>query len=275
MWSSVTPDYFHALRIPLLKGRLFTDRDASAAPPVVIVSKRLAMQLAPNGDLLGQHLNVEGLKSPPTVVGVTGDVHQLGMTSEMTAGIYLPYAQVPAPLMCVAMRTASHPASLAKAAQREVWAVDQDQAVSFIMTMPDLVSESLAPQRVITVLLGVFAGMALLMALVGIYAVVSFSVAQRTHEIGVRMALGARSADVLRLVVGQELVPVAAGLAFGLACSFGLLRFLASLLYGVHPSDPLILTVVSLILTGAALLASYAPARRAAKVDPLMALRYE
>jgi putative ABC transport system permease protein len=275
VWSSVTPGYFHAMRIPLVKGRLFTDRDASGQPPVAIVSQALARQLAPNGDLVDRHINVEGLKPPATVVGVVGDVHQLGMTSEMTSGIYLPFAQVPVPLMCVAIRSANDPASLAKAAQREIWAVDKDQAVSFVMTMPELVSESVAPQRVITLLLGVFAGMALLMALVGIYAVVSFSVAQRTHEIGVRMALGARSGDVLKLVAGQGLVPVAVGLAFGIACSFGLLRFLSSLLYGVRPSDPLTLTVVSLVLAGAALLASYVPARRAAKVDPMVALRYE
>ncbi len=143
------------------------------------------------------------------------------------------------------------------------------------MSMQELVSESLAPQRVITVLLGVFAGMALLMAAVGIYGVISFSAAQRTHEIGVRMALGAGSGDVLRLMVGQGLVPVIAGLALGLAGSFGLMRFLSSLLYGVRPSDPLIFAIVSIVLTGAALAASYIPARRAMKVEPLVALRHE
>jgi putative ABC transport system permease protein len=177
--------------------------------------------------------------------------------------------------MCFAIKAATDPASLVKAVQREIWTVDKDQAVSFTMSMPELVSESVAPQRVVAVLLGLFAGLALLMAVVGIYAVVSFSVAQRTHEIGVRMALGARSGDVLGLVVRQGLAPVAAGLAVGIACSFALLRFLSSVIYGVRPSDPLILAVVSLILTAAAMLASYAPARRASRVDPMVALHYD
>ncbi len=275
VWSSVTPDYFRALGIPLAEGRSFTDRDASGAVPVAILSKTLARQLAPNEDLIGKSVKVDGLKSPVEIVGVAGDIHQLGMTSDLISEIYLPFSQVPAPLICFAIRTLGDPTRLAPAVQREIWAVDKDQAISFIIGMRQLASESLAPQRVTTILLGVFGGMALLMAVVGIYGVISFSAAQRMHEMGVRMALGAGSKDVLRLMVGQGLVPVTAGLACGLAGSFGLMRFLASLLYGVRPSDPLIFLSVSIGLAGAALLASYIPARRAMKVDPMVALRYE
>ncbi|MGA8028869.1 MAG: ABC transporter permease [Bryobacteraceae bacterium] len=275
VWSSVTPGYFSTLTIPLAAGRLFTGHDSGGGAPVAIISKTLSRQLAPNGDAVGKRIKVEGLKSPVEVVGVVGDVHQLGMTSEITSEIYLPFAQVPEPLICVAMRTAGDPASLIRAAQREVWAVDKDQAVSFAMSMEQLTSESLAPQRATTVLLGVFAGMALLMAVVGIYGVVSFSAAQRTHEIGVRLALGAQSGDVARLVLGKGLVPVIVGLALGLAGSFGLMRSLSSILYGVSPSDPVIFAIVPIVLIGAALIATYIPARRVMRVDPMEALRYE
>lgn len=275
VWSSVSPGYFRALRVSLVKGRLFSNADASGTTPVAIVSQSLARQLAPEGALLDKRINVDGLKYPVTVVGVVADIHQLGMTSEMTSEIYLPYSQVPVPIICLAIQTANDPASLAAAAQHEIWSEDKDQAVSFVMSMQQLVSESLVPQRVLTWVLSVFAGMAFLMSAVGIYAVISFSVAQRTHEIGLRVALGAHPRDVLKLVVGQGLVPVTIGLAFGLAVSFGLLRLLSSLLYGVRPSDPLILTAVSVALLGSALLASYVPARRATRVDPTIALRYE
>src|SRR5207249_2745970 len=150
--------------------------------------------------------------------------------------IYLPFSEFPAPIICFAIRTTGDPASLAKAAERAIWAVDKDQAVGFVMTMSQLASESLAPQRVITILLGGFAGMALLMAAVGLYGVIAYSASQRTHEIGVRMALGARSADVLSLILREGIILVLAGMAIGLAGSFGLMRFISSLLYGLGPS---------------------------------------
>ena len=275
VWSSVTPDYFRAMDIPLLKGRFFTDQDNPGASPVAIISKSLARRLVPEEDPLGKRINVEGVKSPVEIVGVVGDVHQLGLTTETTSEVYLPFSQVTIWLMCFAIRTTSDPMSLAKVAQREIWAVDKDQAVGYIMPMSQLASESLAPQRVLMLLLAAFAGMALALAAVGIYGVISYSSTQRTQEIGIRIALGAGSADVVRLVVGQGVVLVLAGVGIGLAGSFGLMRFLSSLLYGVHPSDPVTFIIVSVALAGVALLASYIPARRATKVDPMVALRYE
>jgi putative ABC transport system permease protein len=275
VWSSVTPGYFPALSIPLLRGRLFTDQDTQGAPAVAIVSKSLAGQLAPNADPVGKQIDVEGQKGPVEVVGVVGDVHQLGITSELTSEIYLPFSQAPAPLICLAIRAASDPVILGKATERAIWAVDKDQSIGYIMRMDELASESLAPQRVVTLLLAGFAGMALLLAAVGIYTVIAYSAAQRTHEIGVRMALGARATHILRLVVGQGLGLTLAGVAIGLAGSFGLMRFLSSLLYGVRPSDPLVFIDVSAALAGVALLASFIPARRATKVDPMVALRCE
>jgi predicted permease len=275
VWSSVTPDYFRALGIPLVKGRFFTDQDTPGGGPVAIISKNLARQLAPNQDPVGKRVNVEGLTGPHEVVGVVGDVHQLGMTSERTSEIYLPFSQAPAPIICFAIRTASDPGGLAKAAQREIWAVDGDQSVGYVMSMSQLASESLAPQRVVMLLLGLFAAIALLMAAVGIYGVISYSTTERTHEIGIRMALGAQSGDVLMLVIGRGFMLTLAGVGAGLAGALALTRFLASMLYGVRPTDPATFAGVSLLLSGVVLLASYIPARRATKVDPMVSLRYE
>ncbi|HEX5413525.1 MAG TPA: ABC transporter permease [Terriglobia bacterium] len=275
VWSSVTPGYFRGMGIPLIKGRFFTDQDNQGANSVAIISKRLARRLAPNRDPVGQHLNVEGIKGLVEIVGVVGDVHQLGITSQITSEIYLPFSQVPAPIICFAIRTTGNPTSLAREAQRAIWAVDKDQAVSYVMSMDALASESLAPQRVVMALLGIFAAIALLLAAIGLYGVISYSVARRTHEIGIRMALGAQKRDVLRLVLSQGIILALIGVGIGIVGAFGLTRFLSSLLYGVKPTDPLTFVLVSLILIAVALLACYVPARRAMKIDPMEALRYE
>jgi putative ABC transport system permease protein len=209
------------------------------------------------------------------VVGIVGDVHQLGIVSNLTSEIYLPFSQVPAPILCFAIRTAEHPSQLANAAKRAIWQIDPDQAVSYLMPMSDLASESLAPERVLTLLLGLFAAMALIMALMGIYGVVGFAAAQRTREIGVRLALGARYSDVLKNITAQALSPIAAGLIFGLAGSFAAMRLISSVLYGVRPADPAVFVTASVALVSCAVLASYIPARRAAQVDPVVALRDE
>jgi len=206
---------------------------------------------------------------------VVGDVHQLGMTSDETSEVYLPFAQLPPQLICFAIRTASDPDALAKAAQRAIWSVDKDQAVSYVMSMTQLATESLAPQRVVAILLGIFAAVALTLAAVGLYGVISYSASQRTHEIGIRMALGASRSEVLRLVMLDGLRLTALGLAFGLAGALVLARLMSSLLYGVAPRDPATLAGVAILLAAVALLASYIPARRAMRVDPMTALRYE
>jgi putative ABC transport system permease protein len=275
LWSSVTPDYFRAMGIPLLEGRFFGERDNQDAPGAAIISKSLARKIAPNADLLGKHINMDGLKSAVEVVGVVGDVHHLGIRLEMTSEIYLPFAQIPAPILCFAIRTPGDPYSVAKEAERAIWNVDKNQAVAFVMSMSELAAESLAPQRVMMLMLGAFGGMALLMAGIGLYGVIANSVAQRTHEIGVRMSLGARPGDVLKLVLGQGLGLVLIGVGLGLGGAFVLMRFVSSLLYGIRPTDPVTLAGAALVLAGVALLASYVPARRAMSVDPMVALRYE
>jgi putative ABC transport system permease protein len=275
LWSSVTPDYFRALGIPLLKGRFFTDRDSQGASQVAIISKSLARQLAPNAGPLGKRLNVDGVKGVVKVVGVVGDVHQRGMTSQVASEIYLPFSQAPMWIICFAIRTATNPTGLAKTVEGAIWAVDKDQSVGYVMPMNELASESMAPQGVTVLLLGVFAGMALILAAVGIYGVIAYSAGQRTHEIGVRMALGAQGRDVFELVVSEGLVLVLAGIVIGLAGALGLTRVIAGLLYGVGPRDPVVFTLVPLVLAALALFASYLPARRATKVDPMVALRHE
>jgi putative ABC transport system permease protein len=275
IWSSVTPDYFRSMSIPLLKGRFFTDRDAPGSSGVAIVSSSLARRLVPSADPIGRRMVVDGIDKPVEVVGVVGDVHQLGLISGETAEVYFPFSQLPVPLICFAIRTTSDPLSLAKAAQRAIWAADKDQAVSHLMSMVQLASESLAPQRIVALLLGIFAGAALALAAIGLYGVISYSASQRTQEIGIRMALGAGRSAVLRLVVFDGVKLILLGLGLGLAGATVLTRLLSGLLYGVRPHDLSIFAGVSILLAGVAVLACWIPARRATRVDPMAALRQE
>jgi len=274
-WSSVTPDYFRAMEIPLIKGRFFEERDDDRAPAVAIISESLAKRLVANGDLLGKWLDIGGLKKPAEVVGVVGDVQQLGPTSQTITEIYLPFSQVTPPILCFAIRTTEDPSRIAKAAQQAIWAADKGQAVGFVMNMGQLASEAVAPQRILMLVLGLFGGMALVMAVIGIYGVIANSVAQRTNEIGIRMALGACSGEVLKLVMVQGLALVLLGVALGLAGIWGVMRLISSLLYGVRPTDPVTILGAACLLAGSAVLACYIPARRASRVDPMVALRYE
>jgi predicted permease len=274
MWSSISPDYFRTMQIPVLAGRIFDRHDNGSSTRVAVISQSLARRVFPGGDPVGESVDA-GFDSPLQIVGVVGDVHHLGMTSDLTSEIYVPFEQFPFPLLCIAMRTEGEPMALAQTVEKQVWALDANQAVSFLMPMTALASETLSVQRVITTLLTGFAGLALLMAIAGIYAVISFSAAQRTQEIGVRLALGARAADVLKMIAGQAAPPVLIGLVAGVGAALGLVHLLTAFLYGVGPFDPLVFVGVAAVIIGAAVLASYLPARRAIRIDPMTALRYE
>jgi putative ABC transport system permease protein len=275
LWSSATPNYFEALGIPLTEGRFFTAADRPGAAPVAILSKSLAHQLIPADDAIGKQIEVEGVKGPIEVVGVVGDVRHLGVASGMAPEVYLPYQQVPAPILCFVMRTAGQVLGVSKAAQKAIWAVDKDQSVGFVMSMDELVSDSVAPERVVAMVLGTFGSLALLMASIGIYGVIENSAQQRTHEIGIRMALGARVGQILRDIMSQGLRLVLLGAAVGVASALGLMRFISAVLYGVRPADPAALLAATVLLTGVALVACWIPARRATRVEPMVALRYE
>jgi len=276
----VSPHYFQAMGIKLLRGRDFDERlDRVDTPAVVVINETMARHLWPGEDPLGKRVTPGSPDSPDDwcqVVGVVKDVRQFELSADPKPQMYLLYAQADffAPRHLV-VNTSVEPLGLASAVRKTVWEVDRDQPVSNVSTMEEVLSESIARQRFSTLLLGVFAGVALVLAAVGLYGVMSYTVAQRTREIGLRMALGAQRGDVLRMVVGQGLKLVLVGVAVGLAAAFALTRVMSSLLFGVSATDPATLTAISLLLVAVAALASYIPARRATKVDPLIALRYE
>jgi len=276
----ISPGYFQTMRIPMLSGRYFTRSDAEASQHVAIVSESFARRFWPKGKALGQRID-PGFSGTSwcTVVGVAGDVKQSGLGSKVRLTIYLPYSQAPQPFlmsfMTIVVRTPSNPAQMVNAVRRVVKSVDPDLPIYGVASMEELISTSTSEPRVRSTLFGIFAALGLVLATVGVYGVVSYSVVQRTHEIGIRMALGAQKSDVLGMVVGQGLRLALMGVAIGIAGALALTRFLTSLLYGVDPTDPLTFISVSVILILVALLACYIPARRAANVDPMVALRYE
>jgi putative ABC transport system permease protein len=277
----VSPHYFETMGISLLQGRGFSVQDKVDSPAVALVSETMARRFWPDQDPTGRRLTPGSPTSTDpndwiTVIGVVKDVRQFELVSEARPQMYLSYVQAGffAPNDLV-VRTDLDPLSLASAVRRAVWEVDKDQPVSKIRTMEEIVSESVARQRFSMMLLGVFAALALALAAVGIYGVMSYSVAQRTREFGIRMALGAQRSDVLKLAVGQGLKLVLVGIAIGLGAAFLLTRVMSSLLFGVSATDPLTFITISLVLVGVAVLASFIPALRATKIDPMVALRYE
>jgi putative ABC transport system permease protein len=277
-YAVACPNYFSTMRIPVLQGREFTDKDRLAAPPVAIINASMARRFWPDQNAVGGRFKPGGFNSTEpwlTVVGVIQDVRQGGLDGGFLPQFFRPYAQAAWPVMTVVVRTTSDPMSFAVLTKKALADIDPDQPVSNIRTMNEVVDDSLGPRRFPMLLLIAFSLLALVLAAVGIVGVVSYSVAQRTHEIGIRMALGARKTDVLKLVVSRTMLWVAVGVGLGLIGSISLRRLLAGLLYGVSPADPLVLGTVSVLLASVALLASYIPARRAAKVDPLVALRWE
>jgi len=278
-----SPDYFRSMGIPLMKGRFFTERDREGAPGVVIVNESLARIFFPEEDPLGKRIKVGSLRGPfpwLSIVGVVGDVKHDGLDAEAPPEMYVSYLQpllqnFGIPPMFLVVRSADDPLNLIAAVQSEVLALDKNQPVYRVATMDQLVSSSMAERRFQMILFGIFAAIALLLAAIGIYGVISTTVAQRTHEIGIRVALGARSSDVMRLVVGQGMALALIGVAAGLAGALALTRLMSMLLFGVSTTDPATYASIAMLLMIVALLACYIPARRATKVDPMVALRYE
>lgn len=278
--SRITPGYLPTMNIRLLEGRLLNEQDTATSQPAIVVNARLAERFWPSGDAIGKRIAMKAeLQSGEArwreVVGVVSDARQASLDIKPRPEIYLPSAQSPARNMSLVIHTNSNPFGLAAAVRREVNTLDKDQPVFNLRTMESVVSESLFAQRFSMGLLCVFAVIALILAAVGIYAVTSYSVAQRTHEIGIRMSLGAQQRDILRMIVGKALRLTVIGLFIGLVCAIGMTQVLASLLYGVSATDPVVFLGTSLLFASIALLASYIPAARASKVDPLVALRYE
>ncbi len=284
--SWVLGDYFHTMGIPLLQGRTFGPEDRLEHQPVAVVSLSLASKLWPRRDPLGKRIRW-GLKDPwATIVGVVGDIKEGPLSASSVPHVYRPYSQLPESFlhndpfgdwhaMNLALRTRTEPASLASAVLAQVHALDSEVAVTNVRTMTQVIGSSVAGSQFNMILLGAFACLALFLATIGVYGVLAYAVARRTHEIGVRMALGAEKHAVLMMVLRQGLRTAGIGTGVGIVGALGLTRFLSSLLYGVKPSDPPTFVAVSALLIVVALLATYIPARRATKVDPMVALRYE
>ena len=290
-WRAVSSHYFTAFRIPVLRGRAFEDKDTGKSERVVIINQAMAKKYWPKDDPVGQRVTIGGSALGPDfaeparqIIGIVGSVRESGLKDSDQGVMYIPQAQTTDGLtklansvipLSWAVRTANDPSSLSTSIQREILAVDGQLPVSKIRTMEQVVSESTARQNFNMLLLSIFAGMALLLAAIGIYGLMSYTVEQRTQEIGIRMALGAGRGDMLKLIVRQGMLLSGIGVAVGLAAAFGLARLLSSLLFGVKTTDPLTYATVAVVLFSVALFATYVPARRATKIDPLIALRYE
>ena len=271
--QTISPDYARVLRVPLLRGREFTDHDHADAPGVAIVNAAAVRRYWPNDNPIGKRIWLGQRPLPVEVVGVFSDLKNVTLGDETSPEVILPFPQLPWPLLNLSVRTSGDARGLISAIRRQVSQVDQDQPLTDVQTMEELVSSASQQQRFTMLLLGVFSATALILAIVGIYGVIAYSVAQRTQELGIRMALGADQSDVLKLVVGQGLGLTLTGIAIGLAGAFALTRLMSSLLYQTSATDPIAFGVSALLFTAVALLASYLPARRATRIDPTDALR--
>jgi predicted permease len=289
-WRTVSPQYFEVFKIPLVRGRMFTDRDDGGAAPVVLINEGLAKQFWPSSDPVGQRITIgkgvggEFEEPPREIIGIVGDVRDQGLDNNPDPIMYVPVAQVTDGVTALnngiipitwTIRTSVEPFSLSKEIQEELRMASGGLPVAHVRSMEQVRGESTARTDFNMTLLLIFAGVALLLAAIGIYGLVSYSVQQRTQEIGVRMALGASAREVRIMVVRQGMMLALTGIFIGIAAALGLTRLMASLLYGVAPRDPLAITSVALLLIGVALAATYLPARRASRVDPVVSLRYE
>lgn len=273
----VSPDYFRAIGTPLVKGRFFTEADNADAPLVIIINQAFAKKFWPNEDAVGKRIVMGGMSSDPkwiTIVGVVGDIRHAALDVEPKPEMYVPFAQDPYKTMIFAVRGVQHPGTLASAIRTEIQSIDPGLPLANIRTFDAVIAESVAPRRLSVILLGVFAAVAVLLASVGIYGVMSFLVVQRTHEIGVRMALGAQRADVMRLVIGRALKLIAIGTLIGLVMALFSTRALQALLYRVSAVDLPTFFFVTFVLSLVALAASYLPAQRAMRSDPMVALSH-
>jgi putative ABC transport system permease protein len=276
----VTPDYFKTMQVRLVRGRVFSDADNEPSPLVVLISETAAQRWWPNQDPIGKRMRIAGTSIEQselwrTVVGVVNDVKQAGLDAPHTIQVYIPHAQYGNDSMILVVRSASDPVNYTSAVRQQISVMDKDLAVSDIASLEQVLSVSVGERRFSTVLLGVFAGLGLLLASVGVYGILSYSVAQRMPEFGIRLALGATRKDVLALVLRQGCRLAILGVAVGGLAALALTRLMSSLLFEISPSDPSTFGGVALVLGAVALVATYVPARRATKVDPMVALRYE
>jgi len=276
----VTPRFFEAMRIPLKKGRAFTDQDRNGVSPVVVIDEQFVKKYFANTDPIGKRITIGPRRGQTdstwiTIVGVVGHAAHEGLDAEPRIQYYFPYAQTGGQGMAVVIRTEGNPTAILPAARDAVHSIDRSLPLSNVKTMEQLVDASVGQRKLSMILLGVFSVIALLLASIGIYGVMSYSVAQRTRELGIRMALGAARPRVLALVVGQGMTLAGAGVVIGLGAAFGLTRLLATQLYGVSATDAMTFAIVAALLAGVALLATLLPAMRATRVDPVVALRDE
>ncbi len=280
----VSPSYFTTLRLQLLRGRALSDHDTKNAPPALVINERLARREFPNEDPIGKRILIQAIIPGKTelgpdiawqVVGMVRDEKVNGMADERSAGVYVSNEQSPGYFMTLSVRADVDPLTLQKAISASIHSVNKDQALTDIRTLDEIKDRAMAQNRLQSVLLGIFAILALLLSAVGIYGVISYSVAQRTQELGIRAALGASEPNLLWLVLRHGLILTLVGLLLGIGGALGLTRLMASLLFNIGARDPMTMVAVAAVLVAVAALACYVPSRRATKVDPLVALRCE
>jgi putative ABC transport system permease protein len=276
-YQMISKDYLQTLGIRLLRGRYFTDQDGAEAPRVLIVSESFAKRYFPKGDAIGKRLNFNKPANPVwrEIIGIASDVKHFGLDREIPIALYFHQKQSASPFVTLAVRTTGDPLNLAGEIRSQVWSLDKNLAVSDVQTMNQVVARTVSTPRITLILIATFASAALLLAALGLYGVISYSTAQRTNEIGIRMALGAERRHVLKMIVKQGFVLAAIGVVIGLAGAFALTRLMDRLLFGVEATDPQTFIAISVLLAVITLIASYIPAHRASKVDPVQALRYE
>ena len=276
IYRIISPGYFNTMGVLLIKGRGFTDSDRKDSVGVAIINEAFARLYCSDTDPISRKI-ISGADSntPREIVGIVSDFKQEGLATDIKPEMYVPYAQKPSPSVAFVVRTSTEPSNLTAAVQNAMWENKKNVAISMVRTMRQTLADATSRQRFNMILLGIFSSLALILAAVGIYGITSYTVTQRTHEIGIRIALGAQPSEIAKLIVGQGMLLTLIGTSIGLAVALSLTRLLASLLYGVTATDPITFIIVALMLTGVAVIASYLPARRAMKVDPMIALRYE